>query len=195
MRHNLVKTTCYAMLACALAMGCSYISIRYLPEEITIKLLKYSIGILAIVWAFSMLVYNKLWDVTDLPGIDYKQHRNIEVEIRSRLQWFWLRAFFLGALAVMMAVPAIVSETNYVVPKIVIYIAFCAFALALFSLRRLWAELEEIRELKSHVKEIERREKERAEQVKLMKEGLKEDWSTDSKLDGYRTDQQNGNKQ
>lgn len=195
MRHNLVKTTCYAMLACTLAIGCSYISVRYLPEEITIKLLKYSIGILAIVWAFSMLVYNKLWDVTDLPGIDYKQHRNIEVEIRSRLQWFWLRAFFLGALAVMMAVPAIVSEANYVVPKIVIHIAFCAFALALFSLRMLWAELEEIRELKSHVKEIERREKERAEQVKLMKEGLKEGWSTDPKLDGYRTDPHNGNKQ
>jgi hypothetical protein len=181
------------MLACALAIGCSTIFIRYLPEEITIKLLKYSIGILGIVWAFSMLVYNKLWDVTDLPGLDYKQHRNIEVEIRSRLQWFWLRAFFIGVLALIMSIPAIVAEAKFIVPQLIIHSAFCAFALALFSLRRLWVELEEIRDLKSHIKELERREKEREEQVKILKEGLKEGWSNDQKLDGFRAEVQDKN--
>jgi len=188
--HNLIKTTCYGVLVCTLAICCSILSIRFVPEEITIKLLKYSIGLIGIVWAFSLLVYNKLWDVTDLPGLDYRQHRNIEVEIRSRLQWFWLRALFLGLLALMMSIPAIVSEAKYIVPNIVIHIAFCSFAMAFYSLRGLWAELEEIRELKSYVKEIERREKERAEQVKALKDAAKDEWSNDHNLDGFRTGQQ-----
>lgn len=187
-QNNLIKTSCNGILACVASTTITYLLCRYLPEEIIIKLLKYSIGIIGIVWAFSMLVYNKLWDVTDLAGLDYRQHRNIEIEIRSRLQWFWLRALFLGLLALTMAMPAIVSEAKYVVPSLLIYIASCAFALALFSLRGLWAELEEIRELKSYVKEIERLETERANQVKSLKDGLKEDWTPDSQLDGFRND-------
>jgi len=49
----------------------------------------------------------------------------------------------------------------------------------LFALRGLWSELEEIRELKSYVKAIERREKERAEQVKALKDAHKGQWESD----------------
>lgn len=194
LRHSLVKTTAYAALVCALAVGCSAIAIRYLQTAITIQLLKYSIGIIGIVWAFSMLAYNKLWDVTDLPGLDFRQHRNIEIEVRSSLQWFWLRAIFLGILGLIMSVPAIIFEAKIALPNWVIRCAFVAFALALFSLRRLWDELEEIRELKSRIKEIERMEKERAEQIKSLKESLKDGWSQDSQLDGFRSEPESNNR-
>jgi len=192
--QSLLKTTAYAALVCMLAVGCSEIAIRYLQTAITIQLLKYSIGIIGIVWAFSMLAYNKLWDVTDLPGLDFRQHRNIEIEVRSSLQWFWLRAIFLGILGLIMSVPAIVFEAKIALPDWIIQAAFVAFALALFSLRRLWDELEEIRELKSRIKEIERMEKDRAEQVKSLKEGLKDGWSQDSQLEGFRAKPENKNK-
>jgi hypothetical protein len=136
-----------------------------------------------------------LSDVTDLSGLDYHQHRNIEVEIRARLQWFWLRAIFLGLLALIMYVPTILNNAKLNIPVWVIEIAFGALALALFSLRRLWVELEEIRELKSYVKEIERREKERTDQVKILKDGFKDEWKSDPHLDGFRNKPSSDNEQ
>ena len=55
-----------------------------------------------------------------------------------------------------------------------------------FSLWSLWRELEKIRGLRSHGKEIERREAERASQVNWLKEGLKGTWKPDANLDGFR---------
>lgn len=184
--NNLINTALYAVLVCGIAIGSSYIATLYLPTIFIVKLLKFLIGIIAIVWAFSMLVYNKLWDITDLPGLDYRQHRNIEIEVRSRLYWFWLRAIFLGLLTIIMYVPSIIHEAEYCLPYWIIRAAFVAFGLALFSLRHLWVELEEIRELKSHVKELERQEKERLDQLKLLKDGAEDNWSQDPNLDGFR---------
>jgi hypothetical protein len=59
-------------------------------------------------------------------------------------------------------------------------IAFGVLMLSLFLLRRVWLELEDIRELRSEVKEIERREKKRTEQVQMLKEGAK-NWEDDPK--------------
>jgi hypothetical protein len=53
--------------------------------------------------------------------------------------------------------------------------------LSLFLLRRVWLELEDIRELRSEVKEIERREKKRTEQVQALKDGVK-NWEDDPQL-------------
>jgi hypothetical protein len=185
-RQSVIHT---ALIGGVLSVGLAiagYFAERYVPHLVLISLLKYSIGIIGIVWFFSLTVYNKLSDVTDISGLDYRQHRNIELEIRARLHWFWLRAIFLGLLALCMYVPTILNEANLQTPAWVFGIAFAAFALALFALRRLWGELEEIRELKSYVKEIERREKERAEQAKVLKDAHQGKWESDSKLDGFR---------
>jgi hypothetical protein len=53
--------------------------------------------------------------------------------------------------------------------------------LSVFMLRRVWLELEDIRELRSEVKEIERREKKRTEQVQALKDGAK-NWEDDPRL-------------
>ncbi|MFL6652244.1 MAG: hypothetical protein ACJ8J7_13250, partial [Sulfurifustaceae bacterium] len=43
----------------------------------------------------------------------------------------------------------------------------------------------QIRELKSYVKEVERREQERSDQVKALKKGFDE-WKSDPQLDSFR---------
>jgi len=53
--------------------------------------------------------------------------------------------------------------------------------LCFFLLRRVWLELEDIRELRFEVKEIERREKKRTDQVQALKEGAK-NWEDDPQL-------------
>ena len=191
-RQGIIHT---ALIGGALSVGLAfagYFAERYVPHLVLISLLKYSIGIIGIVWLFSFTVYNKLFDVTDISGLDYRQHRNIELEIRARLHWFWLRAIFLGLLALCMYVPTILNEAKLQIPAWVFGAAFSALALALFALRKLWGELEEIRELKSYVKEIERREKERAEQTKALKDAHKGEWESDPKLDGFRIGNDNG---
>ena len=188
-RHSVIRTTLIGSVLCVGLGVAGYFSERYVPYLVLISLLKYFIGIIGVVWVFSLTVYNKLSDVTDISGLDYRQHRNIEGEIRARLHWFWLRAIFLGLLALGMYVPTILDEAKLHIPAWVFSAAFAALALALFALRRLWGELEEIRELKSYVKEIERREKERADQVKALKDAHKGKWESDPKLDGFR----NGN--
>lgn len=185
-KPGVLRTTLTGTIVLAVATASGYFSSRHGLQVVLTPLLKFAIGIIGVAWFFSLTVYNKLSDVTDLAGLDFRQHRNIEIEIRARLQWFWLRAIFLGLLALMMYVPTILSEAHLTPPDWVIGTAVGAFALALFALRRLWSELEEIRELKSYVKELERREKERADQVKTLKEGVHGDWQHDPRLDSFR---------
>jgi hypothetical protein len=149
-------------------------------------LMKYAIGLVGVVWLFSLNVYNKLSDVTDLAGIDYKQHRNLEIEVQSRLQWFWVRAFVLALLALAMYTPSILAEAKQPIQDWVFGFSSGALALAIFSLRRLLSEMEEIRELRSHVKELERREKERVEVLNNLKADAKVAWLPDERLEGFR---------
>lgn len=173
-----------ALALCGGAAG--YFAVRYINPALFSGLLKYAIGIVGIVWLFSLTVYNKLWDSTDMAGLDYRQHRHLEAEIRSRLNWFWMRAMFLAILALLLYTPSILTDAKLSVPAWVFGTACAALLLALFSLRRLWAELEEIRELRSYIKELERREVERDKQVKALKDSVKSGWEPDPKLAGFR---------
>ncbi len=152
-----------------------------LPDQTLISFLKYSTVLLGIVWAFSMIVYNKLYDLTELAAIDYKQHRGLESAIRLRLQWFWFRAVVLGVCSLIINVPMFMKDGGLAITPTIFSIAFGVLMLSLFLLRRVWLELEDIRELRSEVKEIERREKKRNDQVQALKEGAK-NWEDDPRL-------------
>lgn len=164
----------------------------YLPQNLLVPLLKFSIGIIGIPWLFSVNIYNKLSDVTEISGLDHRQHRNLEVEVSARIHWFWFRAFILGVLAVMLYIPTLLTEAKIDIPTWVIPTCFSAFGLALYSLLGLWRELEEIRELKSYVKEIERREKERQEQLKQLKDAHKGEWMPDDHFASMRQSKSEG---
>lgn len=187
-KPSLMRVAVIAGVLFFLAATIGHYASHTVPQAVLVPLLKYSIGLIAIVWLFSISVYNKLSDVTDAPGLDYRQHRNIEVEIRARLQWFWLRAVFLGLLATCLYVPTILSDANIPIPDWVFALCFGSLAISLFALRRLLAELEEIRELRSHVKELERLDIERATLVKLLKDESKDEWEPDEKLAGFRNE-------
>lgn len=183
---SVAGTTFVAVLVVSLAAWGGYALSAHVPMELLSALLKYGTGIIGIIWIFSITVYNKLSDITDISGLDYKQHRHIEIEIRGRLQWFWFRALVLGILALGINLPSIALEVKIPISSRMIAIGFGAFAFGLFSLRRIWRELEEIRQLKSYIKEIERREKERTDQVKELRDGLKTEWEPDTALNGFR---------
>jgi hypothetical protein len=184
---GIVRSVLVAGATFAAGAAGGYLASRHLPHALLAPLLKYAIGVIGVVWLFSLTVHNKLSDVTEMSGLDFRQHRHIETEIRQRLRWFWLRAIGLGGLAVCLYVPTLLAEAQLPVSDGVLGLAFGALVLALFSLRRLWAELEEIRELKSYVKEIERREKARADVVDTLKDGLPGEWRPDPTLDGFRS--------
>ena len=187
-KHSVLRTALSGGISVAILAAAGYYAAQHVAGSILVGLMKYAIGLVGVVWLFSLNVYNKLSDVTDLAGIDYKQHRNLEIEVQARLQWFWIRAFFLAVVALAMYLPSILTDAKQPVPAWVFGLAGGALALAAFSLRRLLSEMEEIRELRSHVKELERREKERAELVKSLKDDSKGAWTPDERLDGFRSE-------
>lgn len=171
------------VLMCA---GAGYEVSTRVPDGTLISLIKYATVILAVVWGFSMAVYNKLSDLTEIDGIDYRQHRGLEVAIQLRLQWFWYRATLLGFVGLSANLPMFMKDGGITPPPWAFSVAFGSLALALYLLRRVWAELEEIRALRSEVKELERMEEKRAEQVRSLKNGT-EEWSPDARLSGIGT--------
>lgn len=187
-KHSVLRTAFCGGIFVALLSAAGYHASMYIADVILVGLMKYAIGLVGVVWLFSLNVYNKLSDITDLAGIDYKQHRNLEIEVQTRLQWFWVRAFFLAVVALAMYLPSILTDAKEPVPAWIFGLAGGALGLAAFSLRRLLSEMEEIRELRSHVKELERREKERAELVKTLKDDAKSAWVPDERLEGFRSD-------
>ena len=97
-----------------------------------------------------------------------------------------MRALLLAVMALALYIPSVLADAKMAIPAWVFGLSCAALATALFSLRRLWSELEEIRELRSHIKELERREKERADTVKAMKDGMQKPWEPDARLEGFR---------
>lgn len=185
-KHSVFRTALCGGLLIAVMATAGYYAPQYVAPVVLAGLMKYAIGLVGVVWLFSLNVYNKLSDVTDMAGIDYKQHRNLEIEVQSRLQWFWVRAFLLAVVALAMYSPSILNDAKQVIPAWVLALSGGALALAIFSLRRLLSEMEEIRELRSYVKELERREKERSEVVKTLDGDVKTLWVADARLDGFR---------
>lgn len=180
-KPSIIRTVVSGVLIVAAGAAAGFWVAGKVPEGTLISFFKFATILLGVVWAFSMLVYNKLSDLTDLPGIDYRQHRGLESAIQLRLQWFWFRAGALGIAALVANLPMFLNDGGMRPMPLAFAVAAAALALALFLLRRVWAELEDIRALRSEVKELERREAQRAEQIQSLKEGVAE-WEPDPKL-------------
>ena len=190
-QHNVARTFTVGLLATMVGAAVGFWAAGLVPSGTLISILKYSTVLLGIVWAFSMIVYNKLSDLTDVAGIDYKQHRGLESAVRLRLQWFWFRALILALAGLVANVPMFLRDGGTTPGTLSFSIATGSLALALILLRRVWAELEEIRALRSEVKELERREKQRAEQIASLREGVT-DWKADPQLGNLgKTDESN----
>lgn len=186
-RPTILGTVLIAIIAFSIvSYGVAYISKSYDSHGMAPHILKFAIGIIGIVWLFSLMIYNKLSDVTNLPHLDYRQHRNIDHEITTRLHWFWLRAVYLAVLATVMYMPTIMLDVRLPIPHYMIGAGAGALTLALISLYKLWGELEEIRSLQSYIKELERIEYERNAQITDMNKTKPIEWESDSNLNGFR---------
>lgn len=183
-KSSIVRTVISGALIVATGASAGFWVAEIVPDGTLISFFKFATILLGVVWAFSMLVYNKLSDLTDLPGIDYKQHRGLESAIQLRLQWFWFRAGALGIAGLVANLPMFLKDGGITPMPWTFAIAAAALVLAMFLLRRVWAELEDIRELRSEVKELERRERERAEQIQSLRESVAE-WESNPKLGSF----------
>jgi hypothetical protein len=192
-KQNVVRTLVAGMLTVSTSAALGYWIAGFAPSGTLISLFTYATLLLGVVWGFSMLVYNKLSDITDLAGIDYKQHRGLECAVRLRLQWFWFRAVMLAITALTANLPKFLKDGGIAPPAWTFGVAAGSIALALFLLRRIWTELEDIRELRSEVKELERREKLRTDQIQKLKAGSG-DWKEDPKLNNLGRQDVDSNK-
>lgn len=183
-RLSIIRTIISGTLVVAAGAGAGLWVAGKVPDGTLISFFKFATILLGVVWAFSMLVYNQLSDLTDLPGIDYRQHRGLESAIQLRLQWFWFRAGALGIAGLVANLPMFLKDGGITPTPWTFAIAAASLVLALFLLRRVWTELEDIRELRSEVKELERMESQRAEQIQTLKDGVAA-WKADPKLGGF----------
>ena len=150
-------------------------------------LLQYAIGVVGVAWLSALSVHNRLAETTEMEGLDHRQHRRLEAEVDSRMGRFWRRALLLALVGLCLAAPSIVVGAGMPVPAWLFSAACAALAVALLTLRRLWHELEEIRALKSQLREQQRREAERAQLVKALNDGVRRGWEPDEQLAGFRS--------
>ncbi|AOJ81811.1 hypothetical protein WS86_15130 [Burkholderia savannae] len=185
--EGLAITAFRGLLCIAIASAAGYYLADFVPQKLFATILKYGTAIVGIVWAFSLYVYNKLTDLTDTSGLSYRQHRNVELEVRVRLHLFWWRSAVLVVTAIAVNSPGIALDSGYTtLPRFIYAVSLGALALSIYLLRRTWAELEDIRQFRSYVKELEREEKARAEKVAALSKLDSSKWEDDPLLDGFR---------
>lgn len=172
--------------ALALSGTIGYYSKNVVPDLVLQVVFKYLTGVVAITWVFSYSVYTKLVDITDAPGLDYQQHRSLESIVKVKIRKFWINAIILGFIGVLLNIPSILQEAKIPVPSLVYSLTFMALVLCFSFLLNSWGQLEEIRQLKSKLREDQRREDLRTQQLKNLPPSAGKDWENDPKLDGFR---------
>lgn len=168
-------------LVVALLFGAlGYSCVARVNNDVLATVFRYLTSIIGIIWLFTLSVYGKMVDLTDLPGLNYREHRNLEGEIRAWTHWFWLRGVFLVLMALAINLPQFLADAKIKAPPYTFIIAAIALGWSLVSITSLFGELEAIRRLRSRIKELERADKERAEQSKALGEAVKGGWTPDS---------------
>lgn len=183
---GLMATLLLGLFAMAVAGAAGFWLSSEVPLQLLQSSLKYATGLVGLVWFFSLYVYNKLSDLTETPGLDHRQHLDIELEVRVRLHWFWWRAAVLLMCGVVMNTPAIATEAKLQIGKWFYVAGFSALALAGYMLRRVWAELEDIRQFRSYVKRLDRENAARTAQASALAAAKPANWEPDPALDGFR---------
>lgn len=185
---SLMATFLLGIFAMIVAGAIGYWFYKQFPVLLLQSFLKYATSLVGLVWLFSLYVYNKLTDLTETPGLDHRQHLDIELEVRVRLHWFWWRAAILLACSIVTNAPALAVEAK--LPAGVWFYAagFSALALASFMLRRVWAELEDIRQFRSYVKRLDRENIALASQVAGLTATKPAEWQPDPILNGFRSE-------
>ena len=160
----------------ALLMGFVFSLIGYLFNQkypiLQPKLLQATSVVIGVVWASSLHVYTKLIEVTDAEQLTYKEHERLEHFVHQRLNWFWLKAFAIGVLGLVVSLPAIYQDAtdNAFVPAFLIYLGYASLGVACYMLARLLLIQEEIRAYQSALKQEWRKEQARKEIIHRISE-------------------------
>ncbi|GGX52087.1 hypothetical protein GCM10010946_33390 [Undibacterium squillarum] len=163
-----------------------YISPAFLRESFIQAILKLLVSTNVAIWGFAWLAYGKLSDTTDVTALDYMQHRRLDEIIRKKNERFWKSACILVIVAIVMVLPSIYADSAIDIPRITYGASFSAYAFALIFFFSSIRQLEEIREFKSKIKEQERQEKLRSEQLQKITSTDTKPWETDPNLNGFR---------
>ncbi len=163
----------------ALAAAAGYYLSGRLNQALLGIMLRYSTGVIGIVWAFTMLVYGKVFDITDMPGLRAREHANLEHEVRSWIHSFWIKGMFLLLMAAGVNLPQFMLDAKLTPAPLHFSIAFVSLAWSVQSIVGLFSDMEEIRRLRSRVKHLERQDSERAAASALLSAGMAQPWEPD----------------
>jgi len=179
----------FAVLATVTVIGSvagAYYVPKFAPPELMEQVLKVSAYIVGIVWALSYQFFTKLTEVTETAGLDHRQHSRLESVVRVRVRRFWLGSGLLLICGVVLAIPSVLTASKIAVPKLLWPLCILALGCCVVLLARTIRLSEELRAFRSEVKENERREKERAEQLAELKKVVGDGWERDPQYSGFR---------
>lgn len=169
---NFFQSFIYGVIV-AVTFGAFGFYFEFAYPTIQAEFLKTACVLIGVVWGFSIHVYNKLFELTELSGLSSRQHENLESVIHSRLKHFWLRAFAIGILGMVAVFPSITKNADGPACKVTciynstqVYLAYAALGIAVFMLIRLLIAQEEIRRVSSKIKQDEREAFEIAQSLK-----------------------------
>ncbi|WP_459199039.1 hypothetical protein ACQVRX_11160 [Ralstonia pseudosolanacearum] len=165
----------------------AYFLPKLIPNGLLEQLLKFSAVGIGVIWTLSYQVFTKLTDITETPGIDYRQHERLEDIVQVRVRRFWFGSILLFLCAIALTVPSLLTASSLQIPSAVWPFGILALGCCAVLLGRTIHLSEELRAFRSAVKESERREKERATQLAELKKAADQStWEKDPQLSGFR---------
>jgi hypothetical protein len=144
------------ILMCALAGLCAALLLE--PQQLS-SLLKWVLGIFAFLWSVLLGFMAKVSDITDVPGITYQQHQELDRVVQQKLSRLWALARTNILAATSLLIPTMLLEKGIAIaPWIAVVIGgLVGVAVSCILLYEIW--LEDLRSFRSGLKQKEREEK------------------------------------
>lgn len=155
------------ILLCGLAGLCAALLLE--PQQLS-NLLKWVLGIFAFLWSVLLGFMAKVSDITDVPGITYQQHQELDRAVQQKLGRLWALARANILAATFLLIPTMLLEKGIsVAPWVAAVIGgVVGGAVSCILLYEIW--LEELRSFRSALKQKEREEKARETVLKKLEQ-------------------------
>jgi len=128
-------------------------------------------GAAAAAWALAFYGFGKLSELTELPALYARQHSRVEVLVARYTRRLWGQGALLAVSALASALPALLLQSQTSVPEYVFWIAGAALGVVLSCVLRSYFLIEHVRKFKSEMRQQDRREAARREQLKTLTPG------------------------
>lgn len=171
-------------------IGINYIDSCTFYAKFNDILMRISIPVVALITSISVPAYNYISDLNNISNLKYRQLLNVNEKIDKKLSNFWYTRIFLIILVLALCVPGLLFENNAYQNKNITVSIFglelLIISYVLLQLIMMCRDINDARRLKARMKEKEHLERKTQEQIKVLKDGIKNGWQEDQHLEGFR---------